>query len=133
MGYILPQSRQHVNLLPMTSIFYLHWNEQELVERLQPLQALGLTIYSHWSTETTARWGDALPDIFIISLDRLPSHGRQYAQWLWEAKKRQHIPLLFVDGKPDKVAATREKFPGAVFCTSAELVETLQQLIDQPV
>lgn len=88
-----------------------------------------MVIYSHWSQETTAKWGDTLPDLFIISLDRLPSHGRQYVQWLWEAKKRQHIPVIFVDGKPDKVEETKQKFPKARYCTSDQLIDTVQQLI----
>ena len=36
----------------------------------------------------------------MISLDRLPSHGRAVAEWLWEAKKRQHIPIVFLGGQP---------------------------------
>jgi hypothetical protein len=113
----------------MTSLFYLHWDEQELKERLKPLKTLGLKLHSHWSTQTTAKWGETLPDIFVISLDRLPSHGRQYAEWLWEAKKRQHIPVIFVDGKPDKVEATRQKFPAAIYCTSKNLVPTINTII----
>lgn len=113
----------------MTSIFYLHWDEQELNERIKPLNTLGRIIHSHWSTQTTAKWGETLPDIFIISLDRLPSHGRQYAEWLWEAKKRQHIPLIFVDGKFEKVEAVRQKFPAAIYCSSENLVSTIKNLI----
>jgi hypothetical protein len=113
----------------MTSLFYLHWDEQELKERLKPLKTLGLTIHSHWSTQTTAKWGESLPDIFVISLDKLPSHGRQYAQWLWEAKKRQHIPLVFVDGKLDKVETTKIKFPNAIYCQSDELITTIKSII----
>lgn len=113
----------------MKSLFYLHWNEDELKERLKALKGLKLKIHSHFSTETTAKWGEALPDVFVISIDRLPSHGRQYAQWLWEAKKRQHIPIVFVDGKPDKVKETKKKFPKAIFCTSDELNEVVSELI----
>ena len=112
------------------TLFYLHWNEQELKERITPLRELKYTILSHWSTEDTAKFGDALPDIFIISLDRLPSHGRQYAQWLWEAKKRQHIPVVFVDGKPNKVQETKLKFPKAIYTDSSQLNEVIKKLVD---
>lgn len=113
----------------MKSLFYLHWDEQELKDRIKSVKGLGLKIHSHWSTKETVKWGDTLPDIFIISLDKLPSHGRQYAQWLWEAKKRQHIPLIFIDGKPDKVEQTREKFPKAIYCNSDKLVTTIKNII----
>ena len=111
------------------TLFYLHWNEQELKERIKPLKELKLNIHYHWSTEETVKWGDNLPDIFVISLDRLPSHGRQYAQWLWEAKKRQHIPIIFVDGKPEKVEETKLKFPKAVYCSSAKLSDNIKKLL----
>jgi hypothetical protein len=111
------------------TLFYLHWNEKELKERIAPLKELKLKIHSHWSTEDTAKWGETLPDIFVISLDRLPSHGRQYAEWLWEAKKRQHIPIIFVDGQPEKVEATKAKFPKAIYCTSAKLVPNIKKLL----
>ena len=76
-----------------------------------------------------AKFTDALPDIFVVSLDRLPSHGRQYIQWLWEAKKRQHIPVIFVDGKADKVEETKTKFPNARYCTSNTLVSVVENLV----
>lgn len=111
------------------TLFYLHWNEQELKERIKLLKELKLTIHSHWSTEETANWSEKLPDIFVISLDRLPSHGRHYAEWLWEAKKRQHIPVIFVGGKPDKVEETKLKFPKAVYCSSDKLISNIKKLV----
>ena len=97
------------------TLFYLHWNEKELKKRIAALKELKLTIKSHWSTDHTVKWGETLPDIFVISLDRLPSHGRQYAEWLWEAKKRQHIPVIFADGQPEKIEVTKAKFPKAIY------------------
>ncbi|GEM_PF-6003139 len=35
----------------MTTLFYLHWNEQELKERVKPLKELGLKIYFHWNIQ----------------------------------------------------------------------------------
>ncbi|MFI5203227.1 MAG: hypothetical protein ACHQF2_01935 [Flavobacteriales bacterium] len=113
----------------MKNIFYLHWDEQELKARIKPLKELGLKIHSHWSTKETAKWGDSLPDIFVVSIDRLPSHGRQYVEWLWEAKKRQHIPVIFVGGQPDKIAQTKSKFPKAIYCTNEQLVEKLNNML----
>ena len=113
------------------TLFYLHWNEKELKERIAALKELKCKIIFHWSTDSTPEWGDTLPDIFIISLDRLPSHGRQYAEWLWEAKKRQHIPLLFVDGQPEKVEITKAKFSRAIFCSSGNLQGTLSKVLKE--
>lgn len=112
----------------MLSLFYIHFNEAELQQRLYQLTGAGLQVSGHWSTEQVAKFTGELPDIFVVSLDRLPSHGKQYVQWLWEAKKRQHIPVIFVDGKPDKVETTKEKFPKAIFCTSKDLTAVIKNL-----
>jgi hypothetical protein len=112
------------------TVFYLHWDELELKERIKALAPLKLDIQSHWSTRETVKWGETLPGIFVISLDRLPSHGRQYAAWLWEAKKRQHIPIIFVDGKPDKIEETKLKFPKAIYCSSSQLIGQVKKLAE---
>lgn len=113
----------------MARIFYLHWNEQEARERAAPLAEAGHDVRLHWSTAETADLRDNLPDVAVISLDRLPSHGRAVAEWLWEAKKRRGIPILFVGGRPDKVAATREKFPDATFCETGQETAEVTRLL----
>jgi len=112
----------------MKKIFYLHWNETEAKARIAPLVAAGYEATYHWRTEERAKFGDALPDAVVISLDRLPSHGRAVAEWFWEAKKRQHIPIIFAGGQPDKVKATKAKFPQAVFCATEKVPEILRNL-----
>ena len=106
----------------MARIFYIHWNREEAEARARGLEAAGHEVQFHSSSEAHLRFDDDLPDAVVISLDRLPSHGRAVAEWFWEAKKRHHIPLIFAGGVPDKVAATREKFPGAVYCDSGDVV-----------
>src|SRR5262249_5531689 len=113
----------------MPTLFYLHWNEPELRERIASLEADGYTVAAHWSTETAAKIAEPYPDAVLISLDRLPAHGRAVAERFWEAKKRQRIPIIFVDGKPDKVADTRKKFPRAIYCPTAQLPDVLAQLL----
>lgn len=113
----------------MAKVFYVHWNEAELQERLAPLQKAGYEVASHWSTETHARFGETLPEAVVISLDRLPSHGRAIAEWFVEAKKRQHIPIIFAGGQPDKVKATKAKFPKAIFCATEEVAGRLASLL----
>jgi len=115
----------------MAKVFYLHWNEAELQERLAPLKKAGYEISSHWSTEPHAQFGETLPDAVVISLDRLPSHGRAIAEWFVEAKKRQHIPIIFAGGQPDKVQATKAKFPKATFCATEKVPAMLARLVQK--
>ena len=91
----------------MARIFYVHWNESEALERIAPLTKSGHDVRAHWSTGSSPSLKRELPDAVVISLDRLPSHGRAVAEWFWEAKSRRHIPIVFEGGKPDKVAVAR--------------------------
>ncbi|MBI3319506.1 MAG: hypothetical protein HYZ89_02835 [Candidatus Omnitrophica bacterium] len=112
----------------MAKIFLLHWHEAEAKERASGLRSAGHDVLLHWSTESSPPLKDVLPDIAVISLDRLPSHGRAVAEWLWEAKKRQHIPIIFAGGEPSKVDATRVRFPKAVYCSTASMVGAVAKL-----
>ena len=109
-------------------VFYLHWNQDELESRIAALKEARHDVVAHWSTEEHARLGDFIPDAVVISLDRLPSHGRQVAEWFWEAKKRRGIPILFVGGAPDKVETARRQFPEAVYCASDDVPGALERL-----
>jgi len=112
----------------MKKIFFIHFNEAELKEKIQPLKKAGYKVDYHFSTEITANFKDNLPDVLVICLDRLPSHGSRYAEWLWEAKKRQHIPIIFCGGKPENVITVKEKLPKAIFCGNEKLLATLEKL-----
>ena len=60
----------------MKKIFLIHFNEDEVKEKIQPLKQAGYKVDYHFSTETIADFRDDLPDVLVICLDRLPSHGR---------------------------------------------------------
>jgi|SRR5262245_128535 len=110
-------------------VFYIHWNEEELQERIAPLRLVGHELLTHWNAAKVGKLGDFLPDVVVISLDRLPSHGRLYASWIWDAKKRQHIPIIFAGGQPDKVALAQQQFPNAIYCATEEVPEMVSRLM----
>ena len=110
------------------NIFFIHFNEAELKEKIQPLKKAGYKVEYHFSTESVADLRQDLPYVLAICLDRLPSHGRRYAEWLWEAKKRQHTPIVFCGGTLEKVLITKEKFPKAIYCSNEKLLATLEKI-----
>ncbi len=112
----------------MKNIFFIHFNEDELKEKIKPLVKAGYRVDYHFSTDTVADLRANLPDVLIISLDRLPSHGRRYAEWLWTARKRQHIPIIFSGGQSEKVKLTKIKLPAAIFCSNDKLLAQLEKL-----
>lgn len=72
------------------------------------------------------------PDAFVISLGRLPSHGREVATFLRGAKTTRHIPIVFVDGVPEKVAAIRRQIPDAAYTSLERLVPALEHALAHP-
>jgi hypothetical protein len=111
----------------VATVFYLHWNEEECSDHVRALEAEGHIVCCHWSTQSHAVIPEQV-DAVVISLDRLPSHGRAVADGFWSAKKRQSTPILFVGGDAEKVASTREKFGKARFCTRGRLPGALAKL-----
>jgi tRNA A37 threonylcarbamoyladenosine dehydratase len=112
----------------MKKIFFIHFNEEELKEKIKPLKKAGYKVDSHFSDETTANLKNNLPYALVICLDRLPSHGRTYAEWMLEAKKRQQIPIVFCGGKPEKTEPVKINFPKAIFCSNENLLQALGKL-----
>lgn len=114
----------------MARIFYVHWNESEAFERIAQMADAGHDVQAHWSTDSSPSLKGDLPDAVLISLDRLPSHGRAVAEWFRKAKSRRHTPIVFEGGKPNKVAVAREKFSEARFCETGQTVDMLEHLIE---
>jgi CheY-like chemotaxis protein len=114
----------------MARVFYLHWNKEEAIAAVRALRAEGHSVRFHADTGEEA-WEllrEVPPDVLVISLARLPSHGRRVAAVTTEYKKLRNLPLVFVDGAPEKVQTARAEFPGATFCTSAQLHPVLRKM-----
>lgn len=107
-------------------IVLVHWEATEAEGLASALRDLG------WSVRTGPWELKDLkvqpPTAVVISLRRLPSHGREVADALWYTKWGRAIPIVFFDGAPDKVAATKAKFPAARFTTWDDLPEVLRSL-----
>jgi len=112
--------------------FLIHWNQEELKTKVQLLGSLGFVVALEH--EDGARAGKniltKLPDVIVIYLSRLPSHGRAVAEYFAERKSTRHIPLVFVDGEPEKVAKVKLNIPSGVFTTEDKLPTVLSSLIN---
>lgn len=69
------------------------------------------------------------PAAVAISLDRLPSTGRDVAFGLRAQRATRAVPLLFAGGDPAKVAAVRAKLPDAGFASWPEAPATLRRMV----
>jgi glutaredoxin len=113
----------------MARIFLVHWNESELCDLAAPLLTAGHDAERHFAVDKAPSWDGFEVDVAVISLDRLPSHGREIADWIGSAKKRRHVPVVFVGGKPEKVAETRARFPNAAYGRTEDLAVIVGEIV----
>jgi hypothetical protein len=72
------------------------------------------------------------PLAFVIDLGRLPSHGCEVARSVRQSKALRVIPIVFVGGRPEKLAAAEDEFPDASFAGWDEVGTALEEAIAHP-
>jgi len=100
----------------MSRILFVHWNEDEARERAAKLTALGHQVTTLSDSKDSSRFKIAtVPDLFVIDLRRIPSHGRDVAGYFRRQKATRNGPILFVGGDPERVENVRKLLPDAGF------------------
>jgi len=107
----------------MKEVVLVHWKAEEVAERIARLEKAGFK----------ARWFEsAIPEnmrtvrkdpplAMVIDLGRMPSHGRAVGIAMRQRKSTRCVPLVFVEGEPEKVARIREFLPDAEYTTWAKI------------
>ena len=111
-------------------LYYIHWNPAEAAERAAALRKLGFTVdvEAEDGARACKHMTESPPDAVVISLQRLPSHGRETAKALQTIKATRELPILFVGGTDEAVEKTRATVPGAEFAGEEELELALARL-----
>jgi hypothetical protein len=63
----------------------------------------------------------------VIDLTRKPSYGRYLGVEIRAQKATRHLPIVYVDGDPEKVERIREALPDALFTSRAKLGAALKK------
>jgi hypothetical protein len=113
----------------------IHWNDAEGRERQQQLASLG-----HRSEFDMPKGPGVMPivrqhppDVFVIDLSRLPSLGRDTGLALRTHRSTRHVPLVFVDGDPEKVGRVKALLPDAIYTTWGRLkTAILRAIVKRP-
>lgn len=105
----------------MARVRIVHWKVAEAAPLIEACRACGFDVeYGDVRFSALAkRIRETSPDAVVIDLTCLPGRGRDAALALRRTKYARHIPLVFVDGAPEKVEAIRRQLPDAVFATCA--------------
>jgi hypothetical protein len=118
----------------MSTVRYIHWHAAEAGERAERIRALGHAV-DHALPRGAAFFrhlAEDPPDAVVIDLSRLPSQGRDLGVTLRTRAGTRHLPLVFLDGDPHKVARIQELLPDAVYTTWDELGPMLAGAIAHP-
>jgi len=112
----------------------IHWNDEELEERAARLRKAGAfdVIARPLGKSPIKTLRAELPDVFVIDLSRLPSHGREVGLALRQSKSTRMIPIVFVDGEKSKVERIRQALPDAVYCPWGKIAESIDRAASNP-
>jgi hypothetical protein len=115
----------------MTRVLVMHRDVAEASERAARLRALGFDAIPYLSLGAKGFRGirQDPPHAILIDLTRTPSYGKAMGVLLREQKSLRTIPLVFVEGDPDKTAQVRAILPDAVYTTWAKVGAAIQRAI----
>ncbi|MBS1827156.1 MAG: hypothetical protein JST93_17695 [Acidobacteria bacterium] len=108
----------------MARVALVVWNEQEAAEHAARLRASGheVSAVAKASTSMLKQLRAAAPEALIIDLNRMPSHGIQVGLAI------RKIPLIFIEGDPEKTEKARAKVPTATYTTWKKLPALLKRV-----
>lgn len=114
-------------------VHLVHWKAAEARERAARITALGYeTVFVSASPTMLRDLRKRPPDAVVIDLTRLPAQGRDIAVALRQTQATRHVPLVFVDGDPAKVAKIRHLLPDAVYTPWRRIRNALAEAIAHP-
>jgi hypothetical protein len=111
----------------------IHWKPAEASEKAEMLRSGGYEVsYEALSPASFQEMRENPPGAVVIDLSRIPSQGRDVGLGIRKYKATRHVPLVFVEGDPDKVERIRELLPDAVYTTWDRILAGLEQATARP-
>jgi CheY-like chemotaxis protein len=112
----------------------IHWKEEEAAERAERIAACGYEVDSEILRDGTALrvLHKSPPQAVVIDLGRLPSNGRDVALALRTSPATRHVPIVFVEGAPEKVARTKALLPDATYTCWSRIKSALKRALANP-
>ncbi|MBN1466420.1 hypothetical protein JXA02_11700 [candidate division KSB1 bacterium] len=118
----------------MKKIHLFHFNKEEIAARSEQIESFGYSVDSNLPSgaDFFKRFKEKPPNGIVIDLSRSPSQGRDIGIYMRHSKATRFIPLLFVDGAPDKILKVKEQLPDAVFTAWDSLKSDLKYALADP-
>lgn len=114
-------------------VWLIHWKPAEVLDEVENLRSAGYEVAPEaLSPSSFQEMRENPPDAVVIDLSRIPSQGRDVGLGIRKYKDTRHVPLVFVEGDPDKVKRIQELLPDAVYTTWDRILDGLKQAIAHP-
>ena len=105
-----------------------HWRAAEAGPLIEEIRKAGFEVDYREKPESSLRSiREGGYHAIVIDLTRQPSHGRYVGMEVRAQKAIRHLPLIYVDGDPDKVKLIREAIPDGVYTTRSKLAAALKK------
>ena len=114
------------------SVFLIHWNVTEAKQVSEEMRNQGWEVAGIEAEDGGQAYrlvGESSPDVIVIYLTRLPSHGRETAAYIRSRKTTRDMPIIFAGGQGAALAKTRDKVPDAIYTPVDGLYEALDRLV----
>ena len=111
----------------------IHWDPEECKEKSTLLKSIGHKVDSESirDKESFKRIKQSPPDVFIIDLSKLPSHGREVAVGLRHIKSTRNVPIVFTGGDPEKVEKIKLVMPDGIYTSWSKINTALNKAAKQ--
>lgn len=116
----------------MARVCVFHWKAPEARPLIAALREAGHKVDYKEKLADVRELRDKPPEAIVIDLSRVPSHGRELAVFVRRSKQLRHVPIIFVDGDPEKVEGVHRLIPDASYTPASRLKSTLRSALAHP-
>ncbi len=117
----------------MARVRLIHWKAEEAAGRIEKLRTAGYEVeYEMLDGEGYRALRNNPPAAFVVDLSRLSSQGRDVAIGLRGYKTTRAVPIVFVEGEPEKVERVKQTLPDATYTTWSKIRGALKSAIAKP-
>ena len=115
----------------MARVLLVHWKPAEAGPLIAALRRVGHEprLLSPDGMPPLRALASDPPEAIVIDLGRLPSHGRAVATALRQQPATRAVPLLFLEGDPEKTARVKALLPDATYTRARGLGGALRRAL----
>jgi hypothetical protein len=118
----------------MPRVLVIHWNAPEAAERAERLRHAGFDadFYAGPGGPSFRALAANPPGAIVVDLGRIPSQGAAAGVAFRQRKATRAVPLVFVEGEPEKTANVRAMLPDAIYTTWPKVGAALRRALRKP-